>query len=878
MSAQFTDPRGFGGVVNANIRANENTVLNLQTIGNNLQEAPGVNLEPDDDGNWYITSVFYVNFPGSSFIYSAKDNIVFQYRLTGTTLWNTMPYNQFLRVGGEEVGEGIATAWIGTRTANIGSSVIYGVPIETNTSYDFRGVSNDTYTSPIATVVSGNTSGAPTQPPSVPALSQVATASSAVFYFNGGFTGGDEPLSFSADFKPSASSTWENIPAIELVPGLLSLYQTNPAGLSASTSYDIRSVVSNAFGILRSDVFTFSTPASGATPPTAPTTFTVISRTSTSFTASVDATGIGGSLPVSVGVQVKATDWTDYVTVFFPPPSSGSIYQGTVTGLPAGDIITARTFASNAGGSANGPDEVFPLDPPAPIPTGPMKTNLVLTFLIQGPRFNIPYSQALDYYINVDAVGCTYQVGKSGIFGAQIFGSMYGGSSIGQGTQLSQAGLCTSDQPYSEDYGSVSDAYLKRVQSATQNDNNCRLLACWGGYYADILGLFGPYQPPGYPGTNPSSSDIVRSFLWNFCGITTGNTNPLNWSRSGYTVYFDGLILDFENVGLGGLPFATNQYPLPQNPRPSFPADASNPLYSPYIQALSDIVTTYHTIAPDLYLGNAPISDSIYGNASGLYSNIIAPFSALCTWFAFPLVTTVPSLSTINTTPSLAQNAPETLRYFNDVFVQFYNTEPENYLGGANFVNILAQWGFLMIYTQQKHGSEGLGKIPRINIGLASGNIIPGYGATGQIVANAQGPTAPQSGQAGPPYTFWYPQYGAPSPPNAPNYPGTGPALDAGLLANAITEANAIIQAGFNNPLIKPSDWCSGTGLWASANATTTLGQMYSGTGSSGLCPGAILPGNECYLWADASYPAPNTNWIGQSGELNVPIVDNIQR
>jgi len=520
-----------------------------------------------------------------------------------------------------------------------------------------------------------------------------------------------------------------------------------------------------------------------------------------------------------------------------------AIFQNGVAPAALGPI--AGPFSTAAG-------------PTPPAPTGPLKTNLVMPFLIQGPRFNVPYSQVLDYYINVDAVGCFYTVGGAPTAqGNQLYGSMYGASSVASGSgKPDLTGFCIADQPYNEAFGSVSDPYLLQARRG-----GSRLLTSWGGFYADILGLFGPYQPPGYPGAfgNPTSINVVKSFLYNFCGITSGNTNPLNWRRNGYTTYLDGLVLDFECVGYGGNPNVSNQYPLPQSPAPVFPASATNPIYSGYSQALADIVTTYYSIAPSLFLGNAPVSLSINGDTvlGARAGNICAANTALNTWFAFTASNIVPSNATYNATASLALNHPVQMSYFDDIFVQFYNENAVNYLGGANFPNLLAQWGFVALKAQ------ALGrKKTTINIGLANGNIIPGFGANGAIVPNVQGPTPQLDGEPGPPYTYWYPQYGTASPPNKTSgsgqtWPNTGPTLDGPNLASAISQANSILQVAISNPTLHPSDWCSGCGFWAAGGATQTAISVYSGTRKSGLSPGTILPAQNVYLWSDASYPSP---------------------
>jgi hypothetical protein len=354
----------------------------------------------------------------------------------------------------------------------------------------------------------------------------------------------------------------------------------------------------------------------------------------------------------------------------------------------------------------------------------------------------------------------------------------------------------------------------------------------------------------------------------------TGTTAPneLSWSASGWGTKFDGLVLDFENVGLGGVKGSSNIYPLPQDPVPSFPADANSGTYQPYIQAIGSIPAQFHTVAPTKFLANAPVSLSINGDlAAGKNNgNIGAANTALNTWFAFPDSTTVPSPATYNATASQALNHPAQMCYFDEIFVQFYNEEPDYYLGGSKFANVLAQWGYVAILAQQQVPTV---KKTRINIGLAKGTIIPGGSPA---VDAAQGPTAPLDGQTGPPYTYWYPQYNTESPPNNttnPAYttwPNTGDqGVDAGNLAAALRSANLILQQAFGNAGLVTSDWCSGAGFWAGGEATTMAQQVY--TKGSSASPGNILPSITTYCWSDASYPSPDPAWAN-----NLPIVSDL--
>jgi len=859
MSAQFNDPPYFGGLVNANIRANAKRPLDLVTSGTEgyeLPRAPSLLYTSINNGGVIITvALTPYNYP------PPDANVVFKYRLSGDNVYTDFPSSSFVQ-------EGSIFAWLGD-----------GRNFTQASSYEIIATSG-IFTSPILRVATGSTqTNNPTQPAGVPILLGVPTSTTMNLYFNVGLTG-TTPNEYLYKIQRSTNgTTWDTAVAVQNVFG--SLYSYQATGLTASTTYYWRSTV-YANGILLNSASSagFSTAAAGATAPSpAPNDPTLVSATSTSITVSfTGASGQTGSAPITYGIEVDIGSGT---TIFFPANVSSGTATATATGLSPSTIYYFRSGAYNAGGKATSNANPGFSTTSAP-PTAPLKTNLVTPFLIQGARFGVPYSQALDYYINVDAVGCYYAVGTNlKAQGQQLFGSMYGQSAV-TGGKPNLAGFCIADQPYNESFGSVSDAYLKAAQSASYNGESVRLLTSWGGFYADILGLFSPYQPVNYPGTNPSAADVTKSFLYNFCGVTTGNTNPLNWSRQGYTVYFDGLVLDFENVGYGGNPNVGNQYPLPQSPAPSFPADATGATYTNYPAALVTILTTYYAIAPTLFLGNAPVSLSINGDGllGGRNGNISASNTALNTWFAFANSDTKPSAQTFNLNDSLALNHPDQMSYFDDVFVQFYNENAAFYLGGSKFPTILAQWGYVALAAQLRNR-----KATKINIGLANGNIIPGFNAAGNaIVPSVQGPTPQLDNETVPPYTYFYPQYGTGSPPNQTNpsasqtWPNTGVTLDAINLASAINSANSMLQQATGRVGLKPSDWCSGTGFWAGGNATTTATAVYSGAKSSGLSPGTILPATNTYIWSDATYPSPDPLWgtdpFGRS--LYLPIYNGL--
>ena len=693
------------------------------------------------------------------------------------------------------------------------------------------------------------------QAPSAPAAPDVFPAStSAVCFFSSAGVTGDAPITFSFLWGQGILNT----PAVATQPNpALSIWETTLTGLTAASVYNVVAVATNAAGATQSTQTIFNTLPAAVTPPSGPPTVPAfVSATTSSITVSIDTTGITGSAPIAYAVLYGTT--TSPTVTYSTSTAVGNILTFVVPGLAAATNYYFKAVAQNAAGvqtSLVSAAYATSVPPPATA----LVTNCCIPFLIQGPRFNTPYATAIDYYVNVDAVGCTQAPPNPALVGAQEYGYMFATSQVTPG-QTFNSGLCTSDQPYSQAYGPTTDAFFTSLGAAKK-------LISWGGFYADILGLFGPYQPVGFPGTNNSSVDIVNSFC--SCYLRLPGANPLSWSNTGWNTTFDGLVLDFENVGLGGNPNVNNTYPLPQSPVPAFPADAVDPKYAPYIAALAAIPTAFRARSPNGFLANAPVSLSI--NGDGLVvgtGNIGAANSALNTWFAFTDSTIVPSATTYNSAASSALNHPSVMCLFDDIFVQFYNEEADYYLNGSKFNNLLAQWGYVALQAQ-KLGQ----KKTTINIGLAKGTIIPGGNPP---VPRGQGPTPPLPGQTGPPYTFWYPQYATSSPPNSTSaiqnalfWPSTSPQYDPPALNYAITTANSILQTATGNPNLQPGDWCSGMGFWAGANATNMAQNVYNK--DSAFTPGPILPSKYVYCWSDASYPSPATGW-----PTNVPIINNL--
>ena len=731
------------------------------------------------------------------------------------------------------------------------------IPLSAPAGYGISGIQyqkNNAYFAPFSGYVPPGSG--PTPAPLPPDFVGVSSTGFTVYFSNAGITGSGT-LSYSFLYGTTNNPT-TSIPATR-VNSNLSIYAATVTGLTPNTGYYVKSVATDSNGSTESTAAEQVTLPSGGTAPTGVIGVpTLVSQTSTSITVSVDTTGITSG---AANISILYSTSTPPDVPFSVSTNAAGIYTFVVTGLTPGTNYFFQSVAST-GVLPNLISTVSPAIPtvePTPVPD--LTTNVVLPFLIQGPRFNTPYSSALDYYVNVDAVGATLAVGASSIAGTQVYGSLFAGSQV-TGDATTNAGVCQADQPYSVTYGTVTDGYFESV-GTTQT----RRLISWGGYYADILGLFGPYQPAGFPGTNPSATDVVDSICHIYLG-EAGVANPLNWSSTGWGTIFDGIILDFENIGLGGRP-SSNQYPLPQTQAPVFPASSLVAPYTGYAAALASIPAEFYGQAPAKFLGNAPVSLSINGDllTGKNAGNIGASNTALNNWFAFQTSSTVPSAVTYNNQPNVnALNHPSVMKYFDDIFVQFYNENAEYYPGGTLFPNLLAQWGYVALLAQL----EGAKK-PRINIGLAKGNIIPGGSPA---VAAAQGPTPPLDAEPGPPYEFWYPQYCTVSPPNAvsgqsQNWPNTGVFKDPANIANAITSANAVLQQAFSNPNLLPTDWCSGMGFWAGTAATAMAKSVY--TSGDTTSPGAILPAINTYCWSDASYPSPDPNWPGQ-----VPVVSTL--
>jgi len=744
----------------------------------------------------------------------------------------------------------------------------------------------------------------PTPPnfaPSIPetAQSTIPPTSIVVFFNDAGVTGTPEPT-YSILYGTTTNPTTS-------VPALLafgSLRVSVITGLTPSTAYYFKSVATNGSGSVSSAVSPpFTTSAGTGTAPSGPPTVPVVSGTPTqnSITVTFDAAGITG------------TPTPTYNLLFGPTGSptlpltatlqSGTIYQGTATGLSPSTSYYFKSVATN-GVSPDGISAVSAAISTANVaPTSFLSTICAMPFLIQGPRFgDNPGSggnwAGLDYQLSGNAIGTSYVIGQpnsSNPVGNQSYGNMYAGSVGNPGTLVAggsvpYAGACAADVPFTPNYQSQSETYLAKVRqnlADTSETSKGLILVSIGGYLADVLGLFGPYVPSKFPvgATPPTAQQVAQSFVNLFCGINT-SPNPLNWVRQNSngssfwpsSFFPDGIILDFENIGMGNY---INNYPYPRQDDPGFPAQATNPTYAPYINILGNFPLQLYTESPDIFIGNAPASLSIVQDEG--QTNICACNTALNTWYPFPTATVAPTVATYNATSSMALNHPVQLSYMDDIFVQFYNESSDYYPGGQFFPNLLACWGWVALEAQK------LGrKKTTINLGLAKGTIISGPNSiAGVITDKIQGPTPPASELTGHGYDLWYPQYCTSEPPNSVTpstsvlyWPNTGPSKDPLNIANDIKAAHAILQSMTGNSYLLISDWLSGMGFWAGGDAVKMAHNIYDSTNVFSPVNAAggdtsVLPHKYVYCWGDASYPAPANSWDVAGGNNGLPIKAN---
>lgn len=724
----------------------------------------------------------------------------------------------------------------------------------------------------------------PTQPPSVPVVNGAPTNTTINMNFNGAFTGGSPypVMSFLYGTTPNPTTPFPAQNAFG------TLYTGVFTGLSPSTSYYFKSVATNQSGRQVSAVSEVVTTAGGTAPSAAPTVPTVKGTpTSSSITVQFDTAGITGTPPPTFGAYVgKSTTPTVFIAATLV---AGTVYSATAVGLTPG---TTYYFTSVAQNGVN-PNQVSAISVGIQTAAGPPTETLQSwchhTFLVAVPPFIFvnnnqkgfaPINANVTWLLSSDAPnGAAAQTYGDfycrSIYDASVY--PYSGASPQTPIAVNTTGLCLDNN--GNDYTAVSNSYLNSINSQP----NTKLILSLGGFYGDVLGMFGPYVVPGAVAgwITPTSVGLVNSIANVFYNIPSV-PNPMGWSRSGWgTQTWDGLNLDFENIGLGGLgksqfgppPQATTKWPPAAStggaefvPAPSDVIGSSSNTYGQYMEAIKDMIV-YHAVAfPTKLLTSAPISLSINGTRN---TNITCTQNSLGTWFAFPTNTTPATLANFNKTASNAMNHPSVMCYFDDLFIQFYNEVADDYLGGANFINLVQQWAVTALEAQK------LGKkVVRINIGLAFGLVAnitdpnpppppafptPGYGNNG--------PSAPWKQGAAPAgfFEYWYPQFATASPPNptTADFPNISVAGDPTTLSQTLITVTQNLQADY--PGVTTSQWCSGAGFFAGAPATQMAKNIYTKS-SQYFVPG--LPTGATYLWAEAYFPAVEPGWSG-----NVPIV-----
>jgi hypothetical protein len=678
-----------------------------------------------------------------------------------------------------------------------------------------------------------------------------------VSFFVGGVTG-DPPLTYSIAWGTALNKLPNNVPATQVV-GQTNTYLATITGLQSSTEYFFASQVSNNNGSKRSVATPISTTAGGNVPPNQAPTVPVLlngSVASDSFVVTFDVAGIVADPDPTYSILLaQAPNGVPFIP--FPAELiSGTSYRATAYNLVPNTGYIVVSVADNGVAPAQKSTVSAIITTDGGAPTQDLTTIAVAPFLIRGPRYQTSPGAVLDWYINCDAVGTNPAQPSL----TQTYGSFYAATQTSDANVWPyQSGLVLADnnnQPNQQ-----ANPYITNLQSA-----GVKVCTSIGGFYADVLGMMGPYTPPVTVAPNPAAEDLANSIASIFLGVP-GATNPLGWSKTNWSnISFDGINLDFENIGAGGNPGVSNTFPLPQSPLPSFPADLNTNIpngggsvpYSSYVASLKQLLVSLRAAAPTKLITIAPLSASAY--VSGLTKNT-AVNNALNTWAPFASQTVKPTTANFITPVATGANAllaPAQLALMDDVFVQFYNAPADIYLGGANFANLLAQWGFLALYTQKN--VVGSRKV-KINIGFAKGVITSPQNA---VTAVIQDP-------------YYYPQYQTSSPPNpnAVNPPGNtfpliGAGIDAANLNNALNQANTLLQGSglANAQSIQIEDWCSGAGFWAGGPATQAATEIYDFR-SNGV---PDLPqGGYTYCWSDAQYPAPDPFWAGHLPVVVIP-------
>ena len=609
--------------------------------------------------------------------------------------------------------------------------------------------------------VGGNNGSPPSIVPSPPELNGNPTSSSIPVYFNTNGESGDPLATYYILYGLT------NPPKTQLTVNRSfgTLYTANATGLEGL--YYFQSVATNSFGTKLSDISSFSTaplPPSPTPPSASPTIPSLVSRTSTSITVQFDATGITGN--------PTPTFYAECNGLQIPTTFVSGLYQGTATGLQPSTSYNFTSVATNPSGTTRSSAVPFSTSGSST----KLDTTCMVTFLVNGPNI-YQTNNYVNWYVNSD---------NSPVYGDNYLTSQPGQPSNIAGTMaFSTSGASATPQ---------SGNYIAGLQA-----KGIKVCVSVGGYYYDMLGSINSVQ---------KANDFMQTVCYVLLGLGDSSWNKLGWNSAGFVtssgsrVYFDGLNLDFENIGQGGNPNRSSgsgnlpAVPLPASPAVPDSGPYPSPQYDYMINTCAAICSAWGTYgSPTKKFSMAPLSP-----ATTLMTKNTAPTTALGNYQAFP--TSTSGISTYNAGSGLglqAQIHPTQLKFFDEVFVQMYNETPDYLPGGSSFTTILTQWGYLCKKAQD------LGGKTKVILGFATQDIQLG------VVWN--------------------------------------PSTDPAFVNTALSDSNTALATQY--PGIQISDWCSGIGFWASPSGTTTLITEYGKASTS--IPNLPNVGN-AMVWADADY------------------------
>jgi hypothetical protein len=362
MSASLNDPPIFGGLVNANIKANTNTFLNLGQRFAPVPTAPSS----------APTVPAVLGTP-------TQTSITVSFDVFGITGDEPIDYSVFWGTTASPTNSFPATLLSGT----IWTSTITGLNPDTSYYFKSRAVNivgeKDSVVS--ASIQTDSPSpGAPSGPPTIPTVSGTPSQTSITVRFDVAGISGVPPPDFSVFWGETPSPTNPGIATF--VSG--TTYVSTVSGLTAGTAYYFISSASNASGTQDSAVSArISTAGTPITPPSGPPTVPVVSGipTQSSITITFSVAGITGS-PVpeySILWGTTTSPTTPGVATFL----TGSIYQAIVSGLTESTDYYFKSVAGNSVGNQNSTvsDAISTSSAPPPPPPSALQNLALLTFL-----------------------------------------------------------------------------------------------------------------------------------------------------------------------------------------------------------------------------------------------------------------------------------------------------------------------------------------------------------------------------------------------------------------------------------------------------------------------------------------------------------------